>query len=144
LTKAHEPFAFGAVERLLEANERIFTSMDIKAITDNRVRLIGEEERALTQELYSLARTVYWEFNLNYLVRLDVRADANGSLHVLEANPKPDLKRDNGSVSSLIAIGLRQQKLAYNDLILSLLADRIDYLFTYQPGSVQHIIDLLD
>lgn len=141
LHKAREPFTFSAVERVLEVGERIFTSMDVKAITDHRVRLI--EECALKNELYALARSVYWEFNLNFLVRLDVRADSDGTLYVLEANPKPDLKRDTGSVTSLIAAGLCEHGLEYNDLIFSLLADRMDYLLTYQPGSVQHIVDLL-
>lgn len=143
LLKSHEPFAFSAVERVLEGSERIFTSMDVKAITHQRIRLMGASEQALKNELYTLARRVYWEFNLNYLIRLDIRADSNGQLYVLEANPKPDLKRDTGSLSSVIAIGLNEHHLSYNDLIFSLLADRIDYLLTYQPTSVQHILDLL-
>jgi D-alanine-D-alanine ligase len=144
LTKAREPFAFSAVERVLEEGERIFTSMDVKAITEHRLRLITSGEQALKDQLYALARTIYWEFNLSYIVRLDVRADASGNLYVLEANPKPDLKRSTGAVTSLIAAGLCEHGLEYNDLILSLLSDRLDYLFTYQPGSTLHITELLD
>jgi D-alanine-D-alanine ligase len=62
---------------------------------------------------------------------------------VLEANPKPDLKRASGSVTSLICEGLSEFNLTYNDLILSLLLDRLHYLFSYAPDSVAHLTTLL-
>lgn len=137
-----QPFAFAAVERLLEPHETIFTSMDYQAITQSRMRLLraDEPERAA---LCDLARLIYNEFNLSSLVRVDVRADEQGKLHVLEANPKPDLKRDTGTVTSLISAGLRESGLDYTDLVLSLLVDRLHHLFTYTPGAVLHLVDLL-
>jgi hypothetical protein len=60
----------------------------------------------LLGDLRRLAHETYLELNLGSLIRLDVRADASGKLHVLEANPKPDLKKPAAGVTSLIAAGL--------------------------------------
>jgi D-alanine-D-alanine ligase len=143
LCKNPKPFAFSTVERVLECEERIFTSMDEKAITAERGRLMGAEEPELKQQLIELARKIYWEFSLNSLVRIDVRSDADGKLYVLEANPKPDLKHPGGNVTSLVALGLAEYGMSYNDLIFSLLADRLDYLLTQHIGIIPHIVDLL-
>ena len=142
-SKDTKPFAFSTIERVLESEERIFTSMDKKAITADRGRLIGAEETELKQELIELARKIYWEFSLNSLVRIDVRSDADGSLFVLEANPKPDLKHPEENVTSLVALGLAEYEMSYNDLILSLLADRLDYLLTQHIEIIPHIVNLL-
>lgn len=141
--KHTKPFAFSTIERVLEPEERIFTSMDKKAITADRGRLIGSEEPELKQELIELARKIYWEFSLKSLVRIDVRSDADGSLYVLEANPKPDLKHPGENVTSLVALGLAEYGMSYNDLIFSLLADRLDYLLTQHIEIIPHIVDLL-
>ena len=142
-SKNTQPFAFSTVERVLESDELIFTSMDKKAITADRGKLMDTEESELKQELIELARKIYWEFSLNSLVRIDVRSDANGELYVLEANPKPDLKRPAENVTSLVALGLAEYGMSYNDLILSLIADRLDYLLTQHIGIIPHIVDLL-
>ena len=142
-TKNTKPFAFSTVERVLESDERIFTSMDKKAITADRGRLMGAEEPELKQQLIELARKIYWEFSLNSLVRIDVRSDADGELYVLEANPKPDLKHPGENVTSLVALGLAEYGMSYNDLIFSLLADRLDYLLTQHIEIIPHIVDLL-
>jgi D-alanine-D-alanine ligase len=141
--KTPKPFAFSTIERVLESEERIFTSMDKKAITADRGRLMGAEEPELKQELIELARKIYREFSLNSLVRIDIRSDANGSLYVLEANPKPDLKHPGENVTSLVALGLAEYGMSYNDLIFTLLADRLDYLLTQHIGIIPHIVDLL-
>ncbi|MEG4108323.1 ATP-grasp domain-containing protein [Microcoleus sp. S13_C5] len=141
--KNTKPFAFSTIERVLEPDERIFTSMDKKAITADRGRLMGGEESELKQDLIELARKIYWEFSLNSLVRIDVRSDADGSLYVLEANPKPDLKHPGENVTSLVALGLAEYGMSYNDLIFSLLADRLDYLLTQHIEIIPHIVDLL-
>jgi D-alanine-D-alanine ligase len=142
-SKNTKPLAFSTVERVLESDELIFTSMDKKAITADRGKLMGAEEPQLKQELIDLARKIYWEFSLNSLVRIDVRSDANGELYVLEANPKPDLKRPTENVTSLVALGLAEYGMSYNDLIFSLLADRLDYLLTQHIGIIPHIAALL-
>ncbi len=141
--KNPKPFAFSTIERVLESDEMIFTSMDQKAITADRGKLIGTEEPELKQQLIELAQKIYWEFSLKSLVRIDVRSDANGELYVLEANPKPDLKRPAENVTSLVALGLAEYGMSYNDLIFSLIADRLDYLFTQNIGIISHIVELL-
>ncbi|MEB3829980.1 D-alanine--D-alanine ligase family protein [Phormidium sp. CCY1219] len=142
--KNPQPFAFSTIERVLEKDERIFTSMDKKAITVNRMRLVGNDDGELKQELIELARRIYWDFSLNTLVRIDIRADENGVLHVLEANPKPDLKRPTENVTSLVVQGLGEYQMSYEDLILSLIGDRLDYLFTHHLHIIPHIVALLD
>ena len=78
------------------------------------------------------------------LVRLDVRADEDGNLFVLETNPKPDLKAPTeDGVTSLIAEGLAQCGMSYDDLILSLIADRVDLLLRERRGSAGHLVELL-
>lgn len=133
-----QPFAFSAVERLLEAGEMIFTSMDFRSIDHNRLRRLHSVEPEYPA-LVELARAIYHEFSLQSLVRVDVRADAQGKLHVLEANPKPDLQRSLG----LLTAGLSASGLDYTDLILSLLADRLHHLFRYTPDTVLHLVEML-
>lgn len=143
LTKISGPFAFSAVERSFEPGEEIFTSMDKKAITAERAHLIGDNDALLRQQLLNLARKIYSGFSLNSIVRVDVRADTDGTLYVLEANPKPDLKRPENDVISLVTIGLKEHNMSYNDLIYGMLADRLDYMLTYRTRTIQHIVDLL-
>ena len=76
--------------------------------------------------------------------RLDIRADENSNMYVLEANPKPDLKQFQDDVVSLVAMGLQKCDLSYEDLILSLLADRLNHILQNQSKQVQHIISLLN
>jgi hypothetical protein len=89
---------------------------------------------------------VYLTFNLTSLVRLDVRADAAGRLHILEANPKPDLAPPAcggaavGATTSLIASGLPAMGWSYDDLIAYLLAERLWQLAERRPGSLKHFV----
>jgi D-alanine-D-alanine ligase len=144
LVRRRDPFTFAALERVLTPGERVFTSMDVRPITADRVRSLDESRDAkLIDRMRELARDVYREFNLSSLVRLDMRADEKGDLYILEANPKPDLKRPEQGVTNLISAGLPQVGMSYDDLVLSLLADRLDQLFTSPRVAGQHIIDLL-
>jgi D-alanine-D-alanine ligase len=137
------PFTFAALERLLTKDEKIFTSMDLAPITGSRCRPVTASDNAeLARDLHEIARQTFLEFSLRALVRLDVRADAAGKLHILEANPKPDLKRPCGGVTSLICEGLRDEQMSYNDLILTLFADRLDFITTHRRETVSHILDL--
>jgi D-alanine-D-alanine ligase len=139
-----KPFAFSPVERVLEEGERIFTSMDKKAITTSRAKLLhGDENAPLIQKLKELAQNAYLDLTLDSLIRLDVRADEEGDLFVLEANPKPDLKKPEESVTNLICIGLGEHDLEYNDLIKLILANRIHELFTHKKSLIGNIIRLL-
>jgi D-alanine-D-alanine ligase len=140
-----EPFAFGALERLFNADELIFTSMDIKPITESRFRhLDRHHEPDLWRKVHGLAREIFLEFYLCSLIRIDIRADEHDNLHILEANPKPDLKRPADGVTSLISAGLAQTGLSYDDLILSLLADRLYPMISNGHCCPSHIAELLD
>lgn len=138
-----EPFAFGALERILAPGELIFTSMDSRPITGNRFKEVSPLEGPLWSEMHRIARDVFLEFNLGSLIRLDLRADETGKLHILEANPKPDLKYPAAGVTSLVSAGLHQTNLGYDDLIASMFADRLDFLLRHRRGSMKHILDLI-
>ena len=144
LWRGRDPFAFGALERVLETNELIFTSMDHKPITANRFKHVEPREAELWMNIHRLARETFLEFNLGSLIRMDLRADDGGNLYILEANPKPDLKFPANGVTSLVSAGLSQTGLDYDDLILSLFADRMDFLLRHRPGLVEHITEMLD
>jgi D-alanine-D-alanine ligase len=140
-TKRDKPFAFSVLERVLEKDERIFTSMDKKAISADRARLVQEPE--LKKKIAVLAQQIYLDFNLKTLVRLDLREDHDGTISVLECNPKPDLARPSATKTSLVAMGLGEHGMSYDDLILSLLADRVDFLLTHRARNIPHIVELL-
>ena len=113
--------------------KKIFTSMDTRPITHDRFKKLDPvRDGALLGRMRRLACEIYREFNLSTLVRLDLRSDEHGNLHVLEANPKPDLKQPTESVTSLISAGLSECGMDYDDLIFSLIADRLDHLFTHR------------
>jgi D-alanine-D-alanine ligase len=144
LTRRAEPFTFAALERVLRDDEKIFTSMDVRPITADRFRPVdGRREPDLLERLHRIGRDLFVEFDLGSLVRLDVRSDDKGQLNVLEANPKPDLKAPSQGVTSLISAGLAEAGMGYDDLILSLVADRLDFLFAHRRDSVGHVLDLL-
>jgi len=133
-------FSFSEVERVLEDDELIFTSMDTKKITKDRTRLLDfYEDYNLKQELGDIAKSIHKGLNLNTLIRVDIRADSDGVLYVLEANPKPDLKETEGDVISLVTIGLEEQGLSYDDLIYSLFANTIYSYFINDIDLVKHI-----
>ena len=144
LVRRRDPFTFAALERVLSPDERIFTSMDVRPITQDRCQSVDRRRDPVHWDaLHRLARLVFLEFNLRSLVRIDMRYDENGSLHILEVNPKPDLKKPTEGVTNLISMGLPEAGMDYDDLILSLLADRLNFLLTHRRESVGHLVDLL-
>lgn len=139
-----ESFPFSPVERQLDPDEKVFTSMDKRQITEDRVRpLDPATEGDVIAQLNELARAVYGCFNLESLVRLDVRADADGKLYILEANPKPDLARPTDNKVSIVCVGLPAMGMTYEDLILSLLVDRLEQLQRWRPYTLQHVMALV-
>ncbi len=137
-------FAFSVVERVLAADEPIFTSMDVRPISGDRMRVLSRDsEPALYRRIEEIAWAVFDEMSLETLVRLDIRANERGELFVLEANPKPDLKIPGPGVTSLIAAGLPAEGMSYDDLILSLLADRVDVLFSRKRGAADAMLRLV-
>jgi D-alanine-D-alanine ligase len=76
-------------------------------------------------------------------VRVDVRSDSAGDLHILEVNPKPDLKKPVGTSTSLVMAGPSAEGISYNDMIFGLLADRLHHLLNYERAVAEHIVNLL-
>lgn len=138
------PFAFSPLERLLDHDEPIVTSMDVRPITLDRVRVLdAADDAAVVQAMTDLGTRIFRELGLETAVRVDMRADGDGRIHVLEANPKPDLKLPEGNQLSLICAGLAQQGMDYDDLILSLLANRLRFLLKHRAATIGHIAALL-
>ncbi|MCG8594506.1 MAG: hypothetical protein MI785_09075 [Kiloniellales bacterium] len=145
LRRHKDPFVVCAIERVFQPDERIVTSMDVRPITGDRLRVLDpEQDAAVLRELADLGRAVYREMNIESLIRFDVRADEAGRLKILEANPKPDLKAPSRGQTSLVAASLSAFGMSYDDLILSLLADRLAFLFGERPGCVGRLKALLD
>lgn len=141
-----KPLIISPTERVLDKDEQIFTSMDVKPISTDRIVLLPSDvtKDEISRKLADIATTVFEELNLESLVRLDMRMDEDGEIHILEANPKPDLKQPGGGKTSLVCAGLSQIGMDYDDLILSLIADRIDLLFCQKRGTVHKILELLE
>jgi len=139
LVRGADPFVFSPVERLLKPEERIFTSMDRSPISADRFRVLDMGE---APSLVNLAHRVFTDAHLRTLVRVDMRADEQGRLFILEANPKPDLKAPSESVTSLVCAGLDDHGMDYDDLILSLLAERVDVLVNHPLMAVRHLREL--
>jgi len=140
-----DPFSFSFVERVLDEGEMIFTSMDIRPITMQRLRLLDPREDAdLIASLREVARSVYVELDLESIIRLDLRKSVDGQIHVMEANPKPDLKKPTVGGTSIACAGLPACGMDFDDLILSLFADRVDILFSQKRGCTNHLATLID
>jgi D-alanine-D-alanine ligase len=127
------PFVFSMLERLFEPSERIFTSKDMRPIAMGRLRLLDSDSGPAAYSIELITAKLFTRLGLESTVRVDFRSDEKGRVHILEANPKPDLKRPQDDVVSLMAAGLPQQGMDYDDLILSLLADRIYSLLVRRP-----------
>lgn len=143
--KPQQPRLFSYVERFFEQDEMIFTSMDQRPIGPKRAGVIARErDPAVIDRLNAICTPVIQKLGLNYLIRMDVREDENGDLRVLEVNPKPDLSKPMKGTFSLVALGLQEHGITYNDLIISLLASFIDHELRYRPVSIPGILALLD
>ena len=139
------PFVFSGVERKLDVDEKIFTSMDLKKISNDRLSLLNPTfDTEAWSRMAVATRRIFSELNLSAGIRVDFRADEHGNIHVLEANPKPDLKRPTESQTSLICAGLPQFDMGYEDLILSMLLNKIHLLATYQPKMAPKVLSLLN
>ena len=138
--KKEEPFVFSEVERVLDPREMVFTSMDTKAITAERSRLVDYfRETKVRKELKDIAEKIYKGLNLSTLIRIDVRADEKGDLYVLEANPKPDLKMPEDGIVSLVSIGFEEHGLNYDNFIFTTLINSVYSYFINEPDTVAHI-----
>ncbi|MFA0012868.1 ATP-grasp domain-containing protein [Vibrio lentus] len=139
LTQSEMPMAFSITERVLDADEPIFTSMDVKPITQDRLVAVNEE--GLRSQLALIGQKIYRQLGLQTLVRVDLRMDKEGNLYVLETNPKPDLKRPQGEKVSLVCHDLAREGIDYTDLVQSLVFNRLSFLKQKRPMSVAHCLN---
>ncbi len=127
LVRTDRPTCFSHIERVLRPDERIFTSQDIVPINEARVRLlVHPHDEPTIRELTRIGELIYQELHLNFLIRVDIREDADGQLRVLEVNPKPDLAYSSSGHTSLLALGLQDCGMTYDDLILCQLLHCLD------------------
>ncbi len=138
------PFVFSSIERLLSRDERISPSIDRKPITPASYRMLtAAGDGAACAELAAIASAIYTRLRLDSIVRVDLRRDAAGRMMVLEANPKPDLKRPDGKATSLVCAGLPEHGMNYEDLVLSILVNRLaDYIFR-TPKAAPHLMEMV-
>ncbi|MCL6272132.1 hypothetical protein M3P05_19615 [Sansalvadorimonas sp. 2012CJ34-2] len=136
-----EPFAFSVIERRLEQDEHIFTSMDKKAISAQRLLNVTDEE--LIAKINKLGQEVHAGLCLQGLIRVDLRMDSAGNLSVMEANPKPDLTRPQPDKTSLVCHGLPRENMTYEELIESQLLNAIGQRMKALPESIPHINRIL-
>lgn len=62
-----------------------------KGIKTQKAKLTESEEKAVQQ----LAKKTYKALGLNGYARIDLRMDANGKIFVIEANPNPNIAKDD-------------------------------------------------
>ncbi|WP_420548079.1 D-alanyl-alanine synthetase [Curvivirga sp.] len=125
-----KPLTFSYTKRNLDRDEKIFTSMDVRPIDNSRFEVLSPNKHPdITQKLSEIAQEIFLSFNLETLVRLDLRADQEGNINVLEANPKPDLKAPQPDVTSLVCCGLDQINSSYDELIMSILGANLRSLY---------------
>lgn len=133
-----KPICFAQFERVLDDPQGIFTSMDTRPINESVVKTLDPSIHGnVIRELNLIASGIYSKLGLYGLVRLDVRMDAAGRMHVLEANPKPDLKAPEDGVTSLVAMGLKQLGMSYEELIEQIFLHTLDYQSAYSVTSQQ-------
>jgi len=138
------PFAFSGVQRILSPDEMIFTSMDVKNISNDRMRVLSQDtDEHVINQLKEISSRIYQELDLETAVRIDFRADDSGVIHVLEANPKPDLKRPVKNQISLICAGLDDENMSYECLIQSMFINRVHDLITYKRKMAPKLCSLL-
>ncbi|MEM7587106.1 MAG: D-alanyl-alanine synthetase [Acidobacteriota bacterium] len=134
-----------ALERCLDPGERVFTSLDKRAISASRVRILdAAQDASVLERLESIAEKTFGALGLDFIIRLDVREDRNGNPMVLEANPKPDLAAcREGKRGSLIALGLASRGMSYDDLIACQVAYRLKSGVDYCPQELGPIRSML-
>ncbi|HET7745851.1 MAG TPA: ATP-grasp domain-containing protein [Vicinamibacteria bacterium] len=114
--------------RALPIWELLFTKMpeEVRRIATERLKwsltyqkkhgIVSEEAKDLTPaqvaKIQELCKKVYRVLNLSGYARIDLRLAADGKVYVLEANPNPQLSRDED-----FACAAKQAGIAYPDLV---------------------------
>ncbi len=143
LAKSKDPFAFSVLEVVHAPDERISLPPEIGGSAEVWLRsLDSAKEPELADGLATLAQRIFLDFKLESLVRVDVRGDVEGYLHVIEADARPNLGGLGAEKTSRVSAGLHEQGMGYDDLIMSLFANRLDYLFSHRPATVAQMMSL--
>lgn len=138
------PLVFGFMEKDVPKGNHIFLSLDQQSLTKNRAWLLShQDDAAVIEVLAGICRRVVMALSLEYLVRLDLREDEDGTIMILEANPKPDLKRPNGNTSSLVAMGLESIDINYPQFIEGLMASCLYQALTFRPAALAPLLNRL-
>ena len=80
-------------------------------------------------EIQRLCKRVYRVLNLSGYARMDLRLDAQGRVYVLEANPNPDLRKDEDFSNSAHATGV-----SYGALLQRILSLGLSYQVEWKRG----------
>jgi D-alanine-D-alanine ligase len=83
-------------------------------------------EGGLVKEIERTSKKIYHQLSLSGYARLDYRLDESGRLYFLEANPNPQIARDEDFADSARHAGMEYEELLQKLLTLGL---------SYQPGS---------
>jgi len=102
------------------ATERVKWSVKYQqkcGIKTAEVKDLGEEAK---QRIQHLCRRVYRALDLSGYARIDLRMDKDGKIYVLEANPNPQIARDEDFAESAKAAGVSYKALIQRILTLGL------------------------
>jgi D-alanine-D-alanine ligase len=135
---------FGMAERLFPFKERIFLKKERQDAIADPSRLLSDKEERLRDDLSYVARVVHTGLGLFVPIRLDLRLDQSGRLLILEVNPKPDLKRPDSREMGLFAAALADISCSYEDFVLKILADWLDFHVRYSPASLAMLSPLFE
>jgi D-alanine-D-alanine ligase len=83
-------------------------------------------EGGLVKEIERTSKKIYHQLSLSGYARLDYRLDESGRLYFLEANPNPQIARDEDFADSARHAGMEYEELLQKLITLGL---------SYQPGS---------
>jgi D-alanine-D-alanine ligase len=110
LPESSEPIATARVKWDLEYQKRV-------GARTGPARGLG---KGVAEQIARLARRVYKSLSLSGFARMDLRLDAEGRAHVIEANAFPDLAHDEDFALSARAAGLDYPQLIQRILNLGL------------------------
>ena len=138
------PFAFGQSERLYALKQRIFQKADQSNQIVDPARALSRDERPLFDDLAYLGEEIFTILALSVPIRLDVRRSEDGHFSILEANPKPDLSKPADNEFGLLSAALSSLDCSYEDFILKIVYDWLDFHLRYSLGSLKSLLPLFE
>lgn len=74
-------------------------------------------DEATEKRIQKIAKKTYRSLNLNGYARIDIRMDESGEIYVLEANPNPDIAKDDE-----FALSAKHQGMSYHSILAKILS----------------------